>query len=95
MLTSLLYKWKESHEQQDERRTLAEGEREELKRLRKVNKELRMEKEILKEGQRWNIASLLRERYQIKFAFIKTESVHYLVRDLCRVMQARRSAFYA
>jgi transposase-like protein len=44
----LLYKWKESHEQQDERRTLAEGEREELKRLRKVNKELRMEKEILK-----------------------------------------------
>ena len=45
-----LYKWKELHEQQVEGKTLAEDEREGLKRLRKENKELRMEKEILKKA---------------------------------------------
>lgn len=47
---SMLYKWKELHEQQVEGKALAEDEREELKRLRKENKELRMEKEILKKA---------------------------------------------
>lgn len=47
---NLLYKWKELHEQQVEGKALAEDEREELKRLRKENKELRMEKEILKKA---------------------------------------------
>ena len=46
----MLYKWKELYEQQVEGKTLAEDEREELKRLRKENKELRMEKEILKKA---------------------------------------------
>ena len=48
--TGLLYKWKEHHEQQVEGKALAEDEREELRRLRKENKELRMEKEILKKA---------------------------------------------
>ena len=47
---NLLYKWKELHEQQVEGKALAEDEREELKRSRKENKELRMEKEILKKA---------------------------------------------
>lgn len=46
----MLYKWKELHEQQAEGKALAEDEREELKRLRKEVKELRMEKEILKKA---------------------------------------------
>lgn len=48
--TSLLYKWKENSESQREGIALAEDEREELKRLRRENKELRMEKEILKKA---------------------------------------------
>lgn len=46
----LLYKWKELHEQQIEGKVLAVDEREELKRLRKEVKDLRMEKEILKKA---------------------------------------------
>ncbi len=48
--TSLLYKWKERYEVQRQGITLEESERDELKRLRKENKELRMEKEILKKA---------------------------------------------
>lgn len=47
---NMLYKWKELHEQQAEGKALVEDEREELKRLRKEVKELRMEKEILKKA---------------------------------------------
>jgi transposase len=46
----MLYRWKELHEQQIQGKVLVEDEREELKRLRKKNKELRMEKEILKKA---------------------------------------------
>ena len=48
--TSLLYKWKEKIEGEREGIALVEDEREELKRLRKEVKELRMEKEILKKA---------------------------------------------
>ena len=47
---NMLYRWKELHEQQVGGKALAEDERSELKRLRKENKELRMEKEILKKA---------------------------------------------
>lgn len=47
---NMLYRWKELHEQQVDGKVLAEDERDELKRLRKENKELRMEKEILKKA---------------------------------------------
>lgn len=47
---NMLYRWKELHEQQKAGESLPEDERSELKRLRKENKELRMEKEILKKA---------------------------------------------
>jgi len=47
---NMLYKWKDKLEAESEGKTLQESEREELKRLRKENKELRMEKEILKKA---------------------------------------------
>ena len=48
--TNMLYKWKEKIEAEQQGKVLAEDEREELQRLRKENKELRMEKEILKKA---------------------------------------------
>ena len=47
---NLLYKWKEKIEAQSEGEALSDDEREELKRLRKENKALRTEKEILKKA---------------------------------------------
>ena len=47
---NLLYRWKEQIESQLEGKSLSIDEREELKRLRKENKNLRMEKEILKKA---------------------------------------------
>lgn len=48
--SSLLYRWKEKQEQELVTERLSEDERSELKRLRKENKHLRMEKEILKKA---------------------------------------------
>ncbi len=48
--TSLLYKWKEAFEAEKSGDALSIDEREELKRLRKENRELKMEKEILKKA---------------------------------------------
>ncbi len=50
LATSLLYKWKEKYETQQKGIALEESERDELKRLRRENKALRMEKEILKKA---------------------------------------------
>jgi transposase len=47
---NLLYRWKDKIEDARAGRSLSEDERTELKRLRKENKELRMEKEILKKA---------------------------------------------
>jgi len=48
--TNLLYRWKGQQEQQPGDQDLAEAERTELQRLRKENKQLRMEREILKKA---------------------------------------------
>lgn len=48
--SNILYRWKEKLESQLEGKSLSEDEREELKHLRKENKTLRMEKEILKKA---------------------------------------------
>ena len=48
--SNMLYRWKAQIESQLEGKTLTVDEREELKRLRKENKNLRMEKEILKKA---------------------------------------------
>ena len=47
---NLLSTWKTKFEEQQQSKALAENELEELKRLRKENRELRMEKEILKKA---------------------------------------------
>ena len=46
--SNILYRWKDKIESQLEGKSLSVDEREELKRLRKENKNLRIEKEILK-----------------------------------------------
>ena len=46
----VLGRWKREHEEQVRGETLDQDEREELKRLRRENRELRMEKEILKKA---------------------------------------------
>ncbi len=47
---NLLGRWKREYEAQARGETLDQDEREELKRLRRENRELRMEKEILKKA---------------------------------------------
>ena len=47
---SLLYTWKANFEKEKAGLSLKEDERDELKRLRRENKNLRMEKEILKKA---------------------------------------------
>jgi transposase len=47
---NMLYRWKEQIEAQLDGKTLTVDERNELKQLRKENKNLRMEKEILKKA---------------------------------------------
>jgi len=86
--TSLLYNWKEKHEALKQGVTLEESERDELKRLRKENKELRMERNS-KKGQR-----LLCERNEVKFRFIKRQSNLFPVALLCRVMSVSKSGYY-
>ncbi|WP_159238864.1 IS3 family transposase [Zhongshania aliphaticivorans] len=88
--SNMLYRWKDQQEQLSAGTALAEDERAELQRLRKENKELRMEKEIFKKGQR-----LLCERNEVKYGFIQDYSQSYPVRLLCRVMKLSKSAFYA
>ena len=48
--SNILYRWKSKIESQPEGNSLSVDEREELKRLRKEVKNLRMEKEILKKA---------------------------------------------
>ncbi len=48
--SNMLYRWKDQIETQLEGKTLTIDERKELKALRKENKNLRMEKEILKKA---------------------------------------------
>ncbi len=45
--SNMLYRWKEQLESQREGKSLSIDEREELKQLRKENRNIRMEKEIL------------------------------------------------
>ena len=48
--SNMLYRWKQQQEQKSSKACLSEDERAELNRLRKENKHLRMEKEILKKA---------------------------------------------
>jgi len=62
----------------------------ELKHLRKENKRLKLEREILKE------ADLLRERNGLRYQFIDTEKKGYTIVLLCQVMRrVSQSGYYS
>jgi transposase-like protein len=68
---------------------LTTAEREELARLRKENRILREEREILTKS------SLLRERAAVKFRFIAAERAHHELTLLCRRLRVTHSGFHA
>lgn len=68
---------------------LTTAEREELAKLRKENRELRMERDILKSR------GLLREAPSVRFAWIATEKATSPLSALCRVLRVTRGGFYA
>ncbi|MFH0908261.1 MAG: IS3 family transposase [bacterium] len=69
---------------------LTTAEREELGRLRKENRELRTEREILKKA-----GGLLREAPAVRFAWIAAEKALFTIRQLCRALDVAPSGFYA
>jgi putative transposase len=69
---------------------LTTEEREELGRLRRENRTLRMERDILKKSD-----GLLREGESVRFAFIATEKAAFPIRLLCRTLQVSRAGYYA
>jgi transposase-like protein len=69
---------------------LASDERAELTHLRRENKRLQMEREILKKS-----GSLLRQGEHVRFAFILVEKAFYSIVMLCRVLGVSRSGFHA
>ncbi|HWN41149.1 MAG TPA: IS3 family transposase [Thermoanaerobaculia bacterium] len=69
---------------------LTTEEREELARLWREVRTLRMERDILKKGD-----GLLREREPVRFAFIAEEKAAFPVRLLCRTLRVSRAGFYA
>src|SRR5262249_23743157 len=69
--------------------SLTTSEREELAQLRRENKRLRLERELLKEA----TAFFARER--VRFAFINAEKASLPVALMCRVLGVSRAGFYA
>ena len=74
--------WVKKAERSGAADTLSADERTELRRLRKENQELRMEKEIFRQGK------------SMRFAFIDVEKASYPMRVLCRVLEVSRSGYY-
>ncbi|WZX23409.1 IS3 family transposase [Myxococcus stipitatus] len=69
---------------------LTTGEKEELAQLRREVRQLRMEREILK-----NAAGLLRQGEHVRFTAIQEEKANYPVAMLCRVLEVSRAGYYA
>ncbi|WP_284244617.1 IS3 family transposase [Thalassotalea insulae] len=86
----LLYNWKAKLEAEQSGASLNADERAELLRLRKENRELRMEKEILKKA-----SALLLKGNQVTYKTIKQLSSAFPVVKLCQIMNISRSAYYA
>ncbi len=68
---------------------LATEERQDLARLRRENKQLRMEMRNPKSG-----GHLLREGERVRYAFILVSEVAFPVAVMCRVLGVSRSGFY-
>src|SRR5205807_1255383 len=68
---------------------LKRTEREELVELRRENRRLRLEREILKRD------GLLRQGERVRFAFIAREKACYPVALMCRVLKVSRAGYYA
>ncbi|HHR5944766.1 TPA: transposase [Providencia alcalifaciens] len=86
----LLYNWKAKFDAELSGSSLNSDERAELLSLRKENKELRMEKEILKKSQRPPAKG-----NQVAFKTIKQLSSQFPVLKLCKLMKISRSAYEA
>ena len=69
---------------------LTTAEREELARLRKEVRELRMERDVLKKA-----AAFFAKDYLMRFAWIQTEKASYPLTKLCRWLGVTPSGFYA
>ena len=69
---------------------LTTEERAELARLRKDNRELRMERDVLTKA-----AAFFAKDHPVKFAWIQTEKATYPLTKLCRWLDVTRSGFYA
>ncbi|WBA59312.1 IS3 family transposase (plasmid) [Providencia sp. 21OH12SH02B-Prov] len=87
--TKLLYAWRKRHEAENKPNALTPFERQELLALRKEVKQLKMEKEIPKKGER-----LLCERVAIRCWFVQEHKTQYPIKHLCRMMKLSRSTFY-
>ncbi|MBW1752932.1 MAG: IS3 family transposase [Deltaproteobacteria bacterium] len=90
---SSLRRWKNELETNSSQAFSGKGhmrpEKEDLHRLRKENKRLRMEREILKKA-----GGLLCQRVGVKFGFIRQQQKAYPVTVLCHVMGVSRSGYY-
>ena len=69
---------------------LTTSEREELGRLRKEVRELRMERDVLKKA-----TAFFAKDHAVKFAWIQAEKAHYPSDKLCRWLSVTPSGFYA
>jgi transposase len=70
---------------------LTSAEREELARLRRENKQLRMEREILSKAAAW-FANRDRHNIEEVFGFVSANQATYPVRVMCRLLGSPRAA---
>ncbi|MEN8133660.1 MAG: IS3 family transposase [Pseudomonadota bacterium] len=85
----LIRRWKREFEDEASGARLGTDEREELKRLRKEVRLLRMEKEILKKASQY-----FGEGNEVKYGFIRDHAERWPVVHQCRLLGVQRSAYY-